>query len=165
MNRLWQRYATPSITWLFIVSLVSGIALFFHVGQSAFRGMHEWLSMVLIIPFVLHIARNWRPFLNYFRHGPMIATLVLSLAAGGVFAYQGMSGSSGNPMFAVLNAVGKSSIAEVAAIFDTTPEALNEALKEKGYKIDNPQASLSDIAAASGRPQMALMADLASLGK
>ncbi len=46
MPAFLARYATPLTTGLFIVSLVSGIALFFHWGGAAFHGMHEWLSMV-----------------------------------------------------------------------------------------------------------------------
>ena len=64
MKSILYRYATPFTTGLFLVSLVSGVALFFHVGPAAFHGMHEWLSMVLILPFVLHMWRNWRPMLS-----------------------------------------------------------------------------------------------------
>lgn len=62
MTGFLRRYATPFITSLFLVSLVSGIALFFHVGAGWFHEMHEWLSMVLILPFFLHVWKNWRPF-------------------------------------------------------------------------------------------------------
>ena len=67
MSKILSKYATPFTTGLFLVSLISGIALFFHFGPSAFHGMHEWLSMVLILPFVLHIWKNWRPFVCYFK--------------------------------------------------------------------------------------------------
>ena len=53
MPAILNRYATPLITGLFLVSMISGIALFFHWGSAWFHGMHEWLSMVLIVPFVL----------------------------------------------------------------------------------------------------------------
>lgn len=76
MPNLLSRYATPLTTGLFLVSLISGIALFFHYGTAAFREMHEWLSMVLILPFVLHVWKNWRPFLAYFKRLPMALSLV-----------------------------------------------------------------------------------------
>lgn len=165
MFKLLMRYATPATTWLFIISLVSGIALFFHVGQAYFRGMHEWLSMVLILPFILHIVRNWRPFVSYFKHLPMAIALVLAVAAGGVFAYEGMNGASGNPMVAILRALEKSTVTETAAIFDQTPEALKAALEAKGYKIASAETRLNDIATASGKTTMNIVQDLASLGK
>ena len=46
--------ATPFTTGLFLVSLISGIALFFHWESRVFHGMHEWLSMVLIAPFIIN---------------------------------------------------------------------------------------------------------------
>ncbi|MGE8104358.1 DUF4405 domain-containing protein [Allorhizobium sp. NPDC080224] len=58
MPNILSRYATPFTTGLFLISLISGIALFFHLGTAAFREMHEWLSMVLILPFVLHLWKN-----------------------------------------------------------------------------------------------------------
>ena len=64
MPTLFKTYATPLTTGLFLASLISGIALFFHIGPSGFHGMHEILSMVLILPFVLHLWRNWRPMVS-----------------------------------------------------------------------------------------------------
>lgn len=89
MPSIVSRNATPLISGLFIVSLVSGVALFFHFGSSYFHGMHEWLSVVLIVPFVLHLWKNWRPFANYFKRGPMAVSLVASLAAAMVFVVPG----------------------------------------------------------------------------
>lgn len=97
MPALIQRYATPLITGLFIVSLVSGIALFFHVGQAYFHGMHEWLSMVLILPFVLHLWKNWRAMTTYFAKPAFAVAMGLSLVGGAVFAYQGANNASGGP--------------------------------------------------------------------
>jgi len=94
MPTFLSRYATPFTTGLFMVSLVSGIALFFHFGTSAFREMHEWLSMVLILPFVLHIWKNWRPFLMYFKRPPMAIALGLSLAAGLAMAWPALTGTT-----------------------------------------------------------------------
>ena len=71
MKALLLKYATPFIAGLFLVSLVSGVALFFHVGNATFHGMHEWLSMVLILPFVLHLWKNWKPLFAYLSGAPM----------------------------------------------------------------------------------------------
>ncbi|MDT8871715.1 hypothetical protein RAA17_12975 [Komagataeibacter rhaeticus] len=35
-----------------------------------FHSMHTWLSMVLLLPFVLHVWRNWGQFMLYFRNPP-----------------------------------------------------------------------------------------------
>src|SRR3954463_6656648 len=59
MMSLFHRYATPLTLGLFAVSAVLGVALFFRVGQSVFHGMHGWLSLALLLPFTLHVWRNW----------------------------------------------------------------------------------------------------------
>lgn len=85
MTNVFNRYATPLITGLFLVSLISGIALFLHIGPAGFHGMHEWLSMVLILPFALHVWKNGRPMLANFRRAPMVVALVLSTVAALAF--------------------------------------------------------------------------------
>jgi hypothetical protein len=81
MNSMLQRYATPLITGFFLVSLISGAALFVHVGTGVFRGMHEWLSMVLILPFALHLWKNWRALTNYFSRPPFAIAMGVALVA------------------------------------------------------------------------------------
>ena len=167
MPNLLSRYATPLTTGLFLVSLISGIALFFHYGTAAFRGMHEWLSMVLILPFVLHVWKNWRPFLTYFKRLPMALSLAICLVAGIAFAWPAItgtaSGAGGNPAFAMINVVAGGTPAQVAPLLGKTDADLVSALKQAGFTVTNPAAPLSEIAKASGKETMALMATLAAL--
>jgi hypothetical protein len=169
MPALLARYATPLTTGLFVVSLVSGIALFFHWGGAAFHGMHEWLSMVLVLPFVLHVWKNWRPFVSYFKRPPMAIALGLSLAAALVFAWPAItgsaSGSGGNPQVAVISRVIASTPAEIAPIYDQTAEELVGLLKEKGFAAAAPDRPLADIAADSGRQTMDVIVSLALIRK
>lgn len=170
MPAIFDRYATPFITGLFLVSLVSGVALFFHVGQQAFRGMHEWLSMVLIAPFILHIWKNWRPLLSYVRRAPFWIGAVVSLAAALVFAWPAMTGTAsggrgGPPPLAFMNSVLANPVAEVAPLLNLTPEELQAGLSAAGYTGVDATATLTDIAKASGKDAMALVATLNGLKK
>ena len=88
MLSFFQRYSTPFITGFFLISLISGVALFVHVGPAGFRSMHEILSMVLIVPFVAHLWKNWRPLMGYFKRSPMVIALVISAIAAAVFLIQ-----------------------------------------------------------------------------
>src|SRR5882757_6233868 len=100
VTRLIERYATPLTTGLFVVSAVSGTALFFHTSQGVFHEMHEWLSMILLLPFAMHLWKNWRPLLSYATRGTLILPLVAALAVAVPFAIGGMSGGKGgNPAF------------------------------------------------------------------
>ncbi|MDJ0933151.1 DUF4405 domain-containing protein [Breoghania sp.] len=133
MPAFLSRYATPFTTGLFLVSLISGITLFFHVGQGLFHSMHEWLSMVLIVPFVLHLWKNWRPLQSYFKRPGMAIALGLSRVAAVTFMAPSGNESSGNPMIAVLGKIQQSPIETVAPIFGLTGDSLAEALKAQGY--------------------------------
>lgn len=157
------RYATPLTTGLFMVSLVSGVALFFHFGSAAFHSMHEWLSMVLILPFVLHIWKNWRPFLSYFKRLPMAIALGVSLVAGLVFAWPAITGTATgtNPQVAMIQLVTKGTPAQIAPLLGQSEESLIATLKEKGFTAAETGKSLVDIATASGKGERDVVMTLA----
>lgn len=162
MPALIQRYATPLITGLFIVSLVSGIALFFHVGQAYFHGMHEWLSMVLILPFVLHLWKNWRAMTTYFAKPAFAVAMGLSLVGGAVFAYQGANNASGGPpQMALARMILASTPEEVAPLLNLSSEDLAAKLAAAGFATPAPGQSLADLAKASGKSDMELAGLLA----
>lgn len=167
MKSALLRYATPFITGLFLVSLVSGIALFFHVGPAGFHGMHEWLSVVLIIPFLLHLWKNWRPMTAYFKRGAFAIAMVVSVGAAAVFLLpsQGETGGGRPPVFALSSLMLKGSVAEIAAVMDTSPETMADALSSAGYTVASVDQALTDVASASGKSEMEIAATLVSLGQ
>lgn len=154
MKSALMRYATPTITGLFLVSLVSGVALFFHFGSSWFHGMHEWLSMVLIVPFGLHIWKNWRAFLTYFRRSPMVLSLAASVLAGVAFVVlpgEGSGRAGGPPQFALADTVISASPSAVAPVLGMSSDDLVSKLKDAGFSAADAGMSLKDIASASGK--------------
>lgn len=163
MPSILSRYATPLTTGLFVVSLVSGVALFFHFGSAYFHSMHEWLSMVLIAPFVLHIWKNWRSFITYFKRPAMALSLVASLAVSMFFVvpvWNAVGGTGGRPDMAVLRAVQSAPITAVAPIFGHDAEGFAEALRARGFSVDSPEQSLNDVAEASGKSAREIMVSL-----
>ncbi|MDK9697365.1 MAG: DUF4405 domain-containing protein [Siculibacillus sp.] len=149
-----NRYATPFTTGLFVVSLVSGIFLFFHVGTAAFRGMHEWLSMVLIVPFVLHVWKNWPPFLSYLKRGWLMWPLGVSLVAALGFAATGifeLGGVGGNPQMAMFQAIGNARIADLAPVLKITPAEIDARLARVGVTGASPDTSLTQAAKVAGK--------------
>lgn len=153
MKRWLMNYATPFIAGLFLVSLVSGVALFFHIQAGWFHSMHEWLSMVLIIPFALHMWRNWKPFVNYFKRNAMVQALSLSFLAAVLFAVWPASndGRSGPPQFAVAQQVVTQSPNHVAPLFNMSAEDLVTKLKMNGFSEATVTLPLNQIAAKSGK--------------
>ncbi|MER5171025.1 DUF4405 domain-containing protein [Thioclava sp. GXIMD2076] len=153
MRQTLFRYATPLITGLFLVSLVSGVALFFHWQMGWFHSMHEWLSMVLVIPFVLHLWRNWRPLKAYFKAPPMLLALVASLIAAVAFALPISSESTAKggrpPQFALAQKLLDAPISEIAPVLDSDSTALLTRLQAAGYS-GTPEQSPAEIAQGAG---------------
>ena len=163
MSTILNRYATPFITGLFLVSLVSGLALFLHVGPAGFHGMHEWLSLLLIVPFALHLWKNWRPMKTYLRHAPMAVATAVSVALAAVFLLPGGQAGAGNPAFALLGRVTQSSPAELAPLLDSTPEALLAALNGAGITVTDADQPMGPVATAAGKTTMDIAAALVPL--
>jgi ABC-type Fe3+ transport system permease subunit len=164
MSEIFNRYATPFTTGLFLVSLISGIALFFHVGGAAFHGMHEWLSMVLILPFVLHLWRNWWAFTAYLKQPPMAIALVASLVMALAFVIPTLGGDqhSGPPQRVLFQAFENGTITQIAPLFGHTAESLTTVLKEAGYTVTSADQRIAEIAKASGKAPFDLVRVVAS---
>lgn len=166
MLSFFNRYATPFITGLFVISLVTGIALFFHVGPDGFRGMHEILSLVLILPFVLHLWKNWRPFMAYFKHAPMAIALVLSLAMSVPFLMGGEEAGGGDraAMFGLIRQVTGATAAEVAPLLHASEADVTAAFDAAGIPLGAGQ-TLAEAATAAGKSDAELASLIVSIRK
>jgi hypothetical protein len=159
-----HRYATPFITWLFMISLITGIALFIHIGPTAFREMHEILSLVLILPFALHLWKNWRPMMAYLKRPAMIVATAVSVAMMVPFFLTEDEGRAGGPpQFAFAAAVLANPAEKVAPLFGLTEGDLRALLGDAGFDVGDPGQSLHDIAVASGKSDGDLAALLSGL--
>ena len=159
MKTLIHRYGTPLTTGLFLVSAVSGVALFFRWQPAAFHMMHEWLSLVLLAPFALHIWKNWKPFVGYLKRRTLIIPLLASILVAVPFAVNGMMQSrGGSPGFRVMSVMTKARLIDLAPVLNASPEDLVKRLRDEGHKVDAPEATLEGVAASSGvRPSELLL--------
>jgi hypothetical protein len=154
LARFMQRFATPLTTGLFLVSTVSGVALFFHWQQAAFHSMHEWLSMVLLAPFVFHLWKNWRALVVYARRGTLIVPLAACVVVAVPFAYNSLTSEGrrgGNPGFQAISLLTQAPLSDLAPLLHQTPDALIETLKQKGYQAGSTGETLASVAAAAGK--------------
>lgn len=153
LARFINHSATPVTTGLFVVSAVSGIALFFHWIPGAFHSMHVWLSMVLLLPFALHVWKNWRPLLAYARRGTLVVSLVASFVVAAPFAVSGVSGDGrgGNPAARTLALMTQARISDLAPVLKITPDEMLAALERQGYQVRSTDQTLSEVASTSGK--------------
>ncbi|TPW33157.1 DUF4405 domain-containing protein [Martelella alba] len=170
MPKIFSRYATPFITGLFLVSAISGVALFFNVQMGLFHNMHVWLSMVLLIPFMLHIWKNWRPFSNYFKHWPMALALIVSLAGGLYYAYGSVAASNGGsegggrPEFALLGKIQTAPVSDVAPLLDLSDDDVTRGLQTAGFIVAGPDDTIASIAKNSSRSPTEVYGALLKIG-
>ena len=170
MLSFFNRYATPFTAGLFLVSLISGVALYFGVAQGYFHQMHEVLSMVLIVPFVLHIWKNWRPLQNYLKRAPMYVAAALSLVAALYYVVPqiGAARTGGRPMpaqFTLGQRVLTSSVSSVAPMLGLTADELAAKLTDAGLSVASNDSSLDSIAQASGIDSQTMAKDLLTLAQ
>ncbi|MCD2173685.1 DUF4405 domain-containing protein [Rhizobium sp. C4] len=168
MKDVLLRYATPSMTSLFVISLISGVIIFFHLGPAWLHGVHEWLSLLLIVPFVLHMWRNWRPFLNYFKRAAMPLSLAAGIAAVAAFglAPAGAEGErSGPPQFALAATMLASTPAAVAPVLGVTPDVLVEKLKAAGFANADAATPMKAMAEAAGKTSADVYNVMVTAGK
>lgn len=164
MQNLFKTHGTTLTIGLFLVSTISGIFLFFHLWSATFHGMHEWLSMVLLIPVGVHIWRNWAAFARYFKKKTIFLPLAVSLLAGIAFAYPSLTTDQpkGNPLRATISAIENASIQKVAPLYNLSPTELSIRLANKGYIIRSLDIPLKTIAAQSDKSKgRSLVADIA----
>lgn len=162
------RYATPAMTSLFVVSLISGVIIFFHIGPGWLHGVHEWLSMVLIVPFALHMWRNWRPFINYFKRAAMPVSLAAGIAAVAAFGLvpAGAEGErNGPPQFALAATLAASTPSTVAPVLGVTPQALVDKLRAAGFSNAEAGTPINASAEAAGKKPTDIYRVLNSVGK
>ncbi len=158
MNDSVNRYATPFTIGLFLVSTVSGVALFFHLGSKYFHGMHEWLSMVLLLPVVFHILKNWPGMKGYFKRKTIWMPTLLSVIAAMVFVVLAWN-SPGRPPSPAAKLIGAQSIATLAPLMGTTPAGLEAKLAEKGYTASATD-TLAAVAKKAGKPVDVIVGEL-----
>lgn len=152
MSPLLNRLATPWTLALFVISTISGVALFLHMGQGYFHAMHEWLSMLLLAPVALHVWKNWNPIVLYARRGALLWPALASLVIAGPFVWHALAGNPlGASPAAAVRVMTKAPIADLAPLLKMTPDALQAALAAKGYKAASTQDSIEKIAGEEAR--------------
>ncbi len=151
----------------FLVSLVSGVAIFFHWGPGAFHGIHEWLSMVLILPFVLHLWKKLASTVRLYEaptHGdctggfPFWPRWLIFIPSG---SPEG-GPRAGNPQ-AVFQLLSNAKIAQSRPLYRQDGSRSGCRTAEGGVCLRAPDMTLSAIASASGKSDRELIGKVAAL--
>ncbi|GKY88634.1 DUF4405 domain-containing protein [Sinisalibacter aestuarii] len=92
--RLW---ATPLTVATTLITLVTGIFLFFHYAPGLTRVSHEWIGMLMAVAVFAHLLLNWRAFTTYFKRPAGLTLMGLGAVAMAATVLVSMPAREGGP--------------------------------------------------------------------
>ncbi|HEY9081495.1 DUF4405 domain-containing protein [Magnetovibrio sp.] len=152
-----QKYATAATAATFMIVAVSGVLLFFHLGEAQLMGVHEWLGLTFVGAAVFHVTRHLKTFstlLSKRRTHALFA--VTAMIAAAMIVPASFQSNTGNPMKQFVGTASTAPIAVVAAMVGKTPQQLIVQFTQAGVDGVVPSQSLNDIAKAQQRDMRAL---------
>ncbi|MBV5303945.1 MAG: DUF4405 domain-containing protein [Chlorobium sp.] len=162
MSTSIKSWATPLAVGAFTISAVTGLLIFFDIEIGLVEPTHKWLSWFLVCGVALHVISNWKQFTSYFSKKPAIgiigAALIVTIAA--VLPIFGEEEEKENPAKMAAYALASSSIETVALVVKTTPMALVEQLGKKGIVVNDPAATVEQIAKSNGKEAKEVLGDI-----
>lgn len=138
-------WSTPLVIASGLVIAISGMMLFFHLGDSFIKSAHEWIGMVMVAGIILHIHFHWRGFKQYFVKPIGLGVIALVFSVSAVLIV--MSGSSKpHPAKHLVQQYSSKPLQQVA-VFEGRPLAqLLIDLERSHIKVNSPELSLQEIA-------------------
>lgn len=161
-----RSWATPVTIGSFAIMAVTGTLMFFHLDTGLNKGVHEWAGLAMIAAVVAHLALNWRAFTVYFRRPVAVAIVAAGVAVLGA-SFLPLGGAAGGPeaaQRAMMGAMGRAPIEQVAELAGRPAEAVIADLQGKGYAIRAGQ-TLNDALGADFRAQAPALGTIFSSGE
>lgn len=139
-----RRYATQATVALSVVIGLSGVMLFFHLGEAYVKELHEWLGMAFVVVAVAHAVRHRHSVVAMVKQPRMRVLFAAAAVVTAAFVFApGESG--GNPFHQTVDVVLAAPIKDVAPLVGTSADELAARLNT----TDTSQ-SIQAIARAQG---------------
>lgn len=147
-------YATALTTAVFLVVAVTGVLVFFHIGEKYIKGAHEWLGLAFVLAAGLHVARHWNGFVTLMKQKRTWALSgVAALALGGFMLSASMGpATGGNPMKAMVDVTAQAPIETLAPVLGIETDELVKRLEAGGVQVASTKQPLAEIANSQGQP-------------
>lgn len=158
-----RSWSTPLMIASSSVIALSGLMLFFHLGEGLVKSMHEWLGILFIAAILLHILNHSTSLLRYFREkrALLVMAAVLSLA----FTWVASNGSKEeHPAKRLVASVNQAPLSVVSQLQQENRDDLVARLRAAGIRVDSPRQSLAELASANHRNPFELL-DIILKGK
>ncbi len=157
-----RRIITPITGALSLVIGISGVMLFFHLGEGLVKELHEWLGMAFALVILLHLTLNWKAFKQHFTKTPAWIGTSIVTAASVVLLSSSLFTQHENPMHSVIHSVETAAISDLAPIFKISPAEMVQRLSQAGVAVETGRETLQELAGKSGVETRRLIASLAA---
>lgn len=148
---LSSHWITPFTFGSFLLTTVTGILLFFKIHIGLVKPVHEWLSWLVVIAAVFHLARNSRPFVASLTRPVGIGVVAIFLLVLGCSFLPGKDAAQGKPHRGrsaehITRALAHAPLATVAQVAELSPEKVLQLLDRQGIVIEGLHQRIVEIA-------------------
>lgn len=156
--KLSRDWATPWVMGAFVVTGATGVLMFFHLDQGLNKAAHEWLGWLMLAGVGAHAVANWPGFRRHLnsRTGRVLVGAGAVLLA--LSFWQPDGAARGSPGKQAAMALLAAPLDDAAPVLGQAPTALRERLAARGLQVPAGAASLADVAKASGKPPVQVLA-------
>ena len=149
-------WSTPLIIGSSAVVAISGIMMFFHLGEGLVKSMHEWLGLLFIAAILLHILNHSSSLVRYFsqRRALWVMAAVLTLATSWIINTGTTQEHPAKRLFATVQ---QAPLSVVADLQQQKHDEMIARLRAAGIQVDSAQQSLADLATLNKRRPLELL--------
>lgn len=138
-------WSTPVVIASGLVMIISGIMLFFHLGEDFVKWTHEWIGIVMAVGIVLHVHFHWKGFKQYFSKTIGLSIVVVILSISAVLVIQS-GNNEPHPAKLLVERYSSKPLQQVAVFENRELEQLVADLKTEKIDITSPEQNLQQIA-------------------
>ena len=134
LHALQYKHATVVTAITFVISGVTGVMVFFHLGSDYVMGLHEWLGMAMVVAAALHLTRHMKALGKQLQKPRAKVWLATGLLATAFFIGSAVyAPSGGNPMKAYAHQSMDASVSAVGSVLNLSDSDVLTRLESAGF--------------------------------
>ncbi len=156
MKLTTRPWSTPLVIASSIIVTVSGVMMFFHLGDALVKGAHEWLGLLFAGGMLLHILNHWPTFKRYFSQRMAVVIMSVVMVAGAGFIGASAMNEDKHPVRLVVDQVLELPLSRLALMQDRSLAEIEQVLATAGIEA-GAESSLEGLAQSNQRHPFELM--------
>ncbi len=139
--------ATSFTAFLFIVLVVSGMLMFFHIFDNYTKTVHEILGLAFVLASSFHILLNWKQMKRYFSKQIFLISGILVFFISLMFVFLGKDHKDTKDV--IINSLLNTHISNSFVVLNNNYENTKTKLEEMGIVI-NGSTTIEEISKNNG---------------